>query len=77
MMPFGERDRGDISGLHFPKGETFPEGMGAACTQEGHTLGLVPVLVLPSAWKRCFAVATPEVSHQPAGEGFYFASVKY
>lgn len=77
MMPFGERDRGDISGLHFPKWETFPEGMGAAYMQEGHTSGLAPVLVLPAAWKGCFAVAAPEVLHLPAGEEFYFASVKY
>lgn len=45
--------------------------------QEGHTSGLAPVLVLPAAWKGCFAVAAPEVLHLPAGEEFYFASVKY
>lgn len=47
--------------------------------QEKHagTPGLARSLVLPRGWTGCFATATPEVSHLPAGEGCYFGQVKY
>lgn len=38
---------------------------------------LVYALILLGDWMACLAMATPEVSHLPAGAGCYLGEVKY
>lgn len=77
MMPFGARGRGDLSGLHFP--ENFSSWNGS-CERAGKGRWHLRASVCPrllGGWMACLAMATPEVSHLPAGVGCYFGQVKY